>query len=142
MFRGANAGDYRNLRTYLDPAANDRSPVERERAMAKRLILGTLVAVAGTRMLFELLERNTELHLYLNGTLLIVSITLYGLRAPKRMTMKEDAGSADGYSSPRRAMSRMRSAVRAAIAWMVMDGLTPVDVGKTEPSQMKRLGTS
>ena len=56
---------YRSLRTYLDPAANDRSPVERERAMAKRLILGTLVAVAGTRML----------HLYIDGTLLIVSIT-------------------------------------------------------------------
>jgi hypothetical protein len=84
MFRGANAGDYRNLRTYLDPAANDRSPVERERAMAKRLILGTLVAVAGTRMLFELLERNTELHLYLNGTLLIVSITLYTVFALRK----------------------------------------------------------
>lgn len=75
---------YRNLRTYLDPAANDRSPVERERAMAKRLILGTLVAVAGTRMLIELLERNTELHLYLNGTLLIVSITLYTVFALRK----------------------------------------------------------
>jgi hypothetical protein len=74
---------YRNLRTYLDPAANDRSPVERERAMAKRLILGTLVAVAGTRMLIELLERNTELHLYLDGTLLILSITLYTVFALK-----------------------------------------------------------
>jgi hypothetical protein len=52
--------------------------------MAKRLILGTLVAVAGTRMLIELLERNTELHLYLNGTLLIVSITLYTVFALRK----------------------------------------------------------
>jgi hypothetical protein len=34
----------------------------------------------------------------------------------------------------------MRSAVRAAIAWMVSDGFTAPDVGKIEPSQMKRLG--
>jgi len=72
---------FRNLRTYLDPAANDRSPVERERAMAKRLILGTLVAVAGTRLLVELLERNANLPLYLSGALLIVSITLYSVLA-------------------------------------------------------------
>jgi hypothetical protein len=77
---------YRNLRTYLDPVANDRSPVERERAMAKRLILGTLVAVAGTRMLIEFLERNADLHLYINGTLLIVSITLYTVFALHRDT--------------------------------------------------------
>lgn len=75
---------YRNLRTYLRPAANDRSPVERERAMAKRLTLGTLVAVAGTRMLTELLERNTDLHLYINGTLLIGSLTLYTVFALRK----------------------------------------------------------
>jgi hypothetical protein len=72
---------FRNLRTYLDPAANDRSPVERERAMAKRLIVGTLVAVAGTRLLIELLERNTDLSLYVSGTLLIASMTLYAVLA-------------------------------------------------------------
>ena len=36
----------------------------------------------------------------------------------------------------------MRSAVRHAIAWMVRDGLTPPTVGKTEPSQIQRLGMS
>ena len=72
---------FRNLRTYLDPAANDPSPVERERAMAKRLIVGTLVAVAGTRLLIELLERNTDLSLYLSGTLLIASMSLYTVLA-------------------------------------------------------------
>lgn len=75
---------YRNLRTYLDPVLDDRSAVKRERAMAKRLILGTLVAVAGTRMLIELLERNADLHLYINGTLLIVCITLYTVFALHR----------------------------------------------------------
>lgn len=49
--------------------------------MAKRLILGTLVAVAGTRLLIELLERNTDLSLYVSGTLLIASITLYAVLA-------------------------------------------------------------
>ncbi|HKN85993.1 MAG TPA: hypothetical protein VJV04_03955 [Nitrospiraceae bacterium] len=77
----AGAVAFRNLRTYLNPAASDRSPVERERAMAKRLILGTLVAVAGTRLLIEFLERNTDLSLYLSGTLLIGAMTLYAVLA-------------------------------------------------------------
>ncbi|CCD86220.1 Recombinase [Bradyrhizobium sp. ORS 285] len=45
-------------------------------------------------------------------------------------------------NSPRRAIARMRSAVRQAMAWMVRDGLTPPTVGNTEPSQIHRLGMS
>ena len=75
---------YRNLCTYLDPSASERSSVEKERDLAKRLIMGTLVAVAGTRMLIELLERNADIQLYVNGTLLIVSVTLYTVFALKK----------------------------------------------------------
>src|ERR1700761_715147 len=45
-------------------------------------------------------------------------------------------------SSPRRLRACMRSAVRHAIAWMVREGLAPPTVGKTEPSQIQRLGIS
>jgi hypothetical protein len=49
--------------------------------MAKRLVLGTLVSVAGTRMLIQLLEGKTELNLYISGGLLIVSLTFYTVSA-------------------------------------------------------------
>jgi hypothetical protein len=48
--------------------------------MAKRLVLGTLVSVAGTRMLVQLLEEKMELNLYINGGLLILSLTFYSIR--------------------------------------------------------------
>jgi hypothetical protein len=68
---------YRNLRIYVNPVARQRVSIEAEREMAKRLVLGTLVAVAGTRMLIQLLEEKAELNLYISGTLLIASLTLY-----------------------------------------------------------------
>jgi hypothetical protein len=43
-----------------------------------------------------------------------------------------------GQRPPLAAKAWIRSAVRAAMAWMVSDGFTAPDVGKTEPSQMKR----
>ena len=45
-------------------------------------------------------------------------------------------------SSPLPAIVLMRSAVRHAIACIVRDGFTPPTVGKTEPSQIHRLGIS
>src|SRR5699024_5521665 len=45
-------------------------------------------------------------------------------------------------SSPCAAISRILSAVRQAIAWMVREGLTPPTVGNTEPSQIHKLGIS
>jgi hypothetical protein len=45
-----------------------------------------------------------------------------------------------GQRPPLAAKAWIRSAVRAAMAWMVSDVFTAPDVGKTEPSQMKRLG--
>jgi hypothetical protein len=49
---------------------------------------------------------------------------------------------AQGSSSPRRACILIRSAVRQAIAWIVNDGLAPPTVGKTDPSQIHKLGMS
>src|SRR5438067_1174621 len=46
------------------------------------------------------------------------------------------------FSHSRRLISQMRSAVRAAMASIVNEGLTAVEVGNTEPSQIKRFGTS
>ena len=68
---------YRNLRLYVNPIAKQRPSIETELEMAKRLVLGTLVSVAGTRMLIQLLEEKTELNLYISGGLLIVSLTFY-----------------------------------------------------------------
>src|SRR6185437_6794414 len=54
-----------------------------------------------------------------------------------------DAGDVAGrfpHSSPRAAMSAMRSPMRQASAWMVSDGLTPPLVGNSEPSHTHRLG--
>lgn len=68
---------YRNLRLYVNPIAKQRPSVETELEMAKRLVLGTLVSVAGTRMLIQLLEGNMELNLYISGGLLILSLTFY-----------------------------------------------------------------
>jgi hypothetical protein len=72
---------YRNLRLYVNPIAKQRTSVETELEMAKRLVLGTLVSVAGTRMLIQLLEGNIELNLYINGGLLIVSLTFFTVLA-------------------------------------------------------------
>ena len=44
------------------------------------------------------------------------------------------------HSSPRLAMSAMRSPIRQASAWMVSDGLTPPLVGNSDPSQTHRFG--
>ncbi len=68
---------YRTLRFYVNPIAKQRPSIETEFDMAKRLVLGTLVSVAGTRMLIQLLEGNMELNLYISGGLLIVSLTFY-----------------------------------------------------------------
>ncbi len=72
---------YRNLRLYVNPIAKQRPSIETEFEMAKRLVLGTLVSVAGTRMLIQLLEGNIELNLYINGGLLIVSLTFFTVLA-------------------------------------------------------------
>ncbi len=74
---------YRNLRLYVNPIAKQRSSIETELEMAKRLVLGTLVSVAGTRMLIQLYEENMELNLYISGGLLIVSLTFYTVFARK-----------------------------------------------------------
>lgn len=68
---------YRTLRLYVNPIATQRPSIETELEMAKRLVLGTLVSVAGTRMLIQLLEGKMELNLYISGGLLIVSLTFY-----------------------------------------------------------------
>lgn len=76
---------YRNLRLYINPIARQRQSIETELEMAKRLVLGTLASVAGTRMLIQLLEKMTELNLYISGGLLIVSLTFFtGLALGKR----------------------------------------------------------
>ena len=72
---------YRNLRLYLNPIARHRPSIETELEMAKRLVLGTLVSVAGTRMLVQLLEQKMELNLYISGGLLIVSLTFFTVLA-------------------------------------------------------------
>src|SRR5438067_13855858 len=46
------------------------------------------------------------------------------------------------FSHSRRLLSQIRSAVRAAMASIVNEGLTAVEVGNTEPSQTNRFGTS
>jgi hypothetical protein len=72
---------YRNLRLYLNPIARQRPSIETELEMAKRLVLGTLVSVAGTRMLVQLLEEKMELNLYISGGLLILSLTFFTVLA-------------------------------------------------------------
>ena len=72
---------YRNLRLYINPIAKQRQSIETELEMAKRLVLGTLVSVAGTRMLVQLLEQKMELNLYISGGLLIVSLTFFTVLA-------------------------------------------------------------
>ena len=72
---------YRNLRLYVNPVAKQRPSIETELEMAKRLVVGTLVSVAGTRMLIQLLEGKMELNLYISGGLLIVSLTFYTVLA-------------------------------------------------------------
>ena len=72
---------YRNLRLYINPIAKQRQSIETELEMAKRLVLGTLASVAGTRMLVQLLEEKTELNLYISGGLLIVSLTFFTVLA-------------------------------------------------------------
>ena len=73
----AGAVAYHTLRVYLDPETKEQRTAEQQMALAKRLTLGILVAVAGTRMLIALLESNVDLHLYGSGALLIAAITLY-----------------------------------------------------------------
>lgn len=72
---------YRNLRLYLNPIAKQRPSIETELEMAKRLVLSTLVSVAGTRMLIQLLEEKMELNLYISGGLLILSLAFYTVLA-------------------------------------------------------------
>jgi len=72
---------YRNLRIYVNPAAKQRLSIAAEREMVKRFLLGTLVAVAGTRMLVQLLEDKAELNFYISGSLLIMSLTFYTVLA-------------------------------------------------------------
>src|SRR5205085_8333872 len=54
-----------------------------------------------------------------------------------------DAGDLAGHlphSSPRLAISTIRSPILSALAWIVSDGLTPPLVGKSDPSHTHRLG--
>ncbi len=75
----AGAVAYHTLRIYLDPEATNRGLAEQQMDLAKRLTLGILVSVAGTRMLIAFLEGNSDLHMYGSGALLIAAITLYSL---------------------------------------------------------------
>lgn len=68
---------YKNLGKFVNPAAVERISTEREISMAKRLVLGILVTVAGTRMLDDFLHGNTSLSLFACGAILIISVALY-----------------------------------------------------------------
>jgi hypothetical protein len=68
---------YKNLGKFLNPAAVERVSAEREMSMAKRLVLGILVTVAGTRMLDDFLHGTSSLTLFACGAILIISVALY-----------------------------------------------------------------
>src|ERR1044071_6329313 len=51
-----------------------------------------------------------------------------------------DAGRDIPHSSPREALSLIRSPMRSALAWMVSDGFTPPLVGNSDPSQIHKFG--
>jgi hypothetical protein len=68
---------FRNVRAFSDPKAQERDSAEQEIALAKRLILGILVTVTGTRMLIEFLEGHHDWHIYVNGAVLTLTVAAY-----------------------------------------------------------------
>jgi hypothetical protein len=68
---------YRNLAAFAYPSSGAPLHVENEIALAKRLIMGLLAAVAGTRMLVEFLDGNADIMRYASGAILIGAVTLF-----------------------------------------------------------------
>ncbi len=78
---------YQSLGIFTNPAAEARESVEKYMAMAKRLVLGILVAVAATRMLDEFLQGEGAITRYACGGVLILSVAIFvAIALPERRT--------------------------------------------------------